>query len=93
MLLGSRFAGGKPTPELMRNFTCDRPLNCVAIRPSFLSGRWLSEYYPFASLSHSVGEKNCPFLSSHFDFFGKLRLTFQQAAAEEQLFVTFVRVY
>lgn len=20
----------------MRNFTCDRPLNCVAIRPSFL---------------------------------------------------------
>mmetsp|Transcript_51561 Transcript_51561/g.112311 ORF Transcript_51561/g.112311 Transcript_51561/m.112311 type:complete len:695 (+) Transcript_51561:35-2119(+) len=26
--------GGKPTPELMRNFTCDRPLNCVAIRPS-----------------------------------------------------------
>eukprot|EP00434_Breviolum_minutum_P022635 symbB.v1.2.019974.t1/scaffold1632.1/size108648/14 len=26
--------GGKPMPELMRNFTCDRPLNCVAIRPS-----------------------------------------------------------
>ncbi len=23
-------------PELMRNFTCDRPLNCVAIRPSLL---------------------------------------------------------
>lgn len=28
--------GGKPMPELMRNFTCDRPLNCVAIRPSLL---------------------------------------------------------
>lgn len=28
--------GGKPMPELMRNFTCDRPLNCVAIRPWLL---------------------------------------------------------
>ena len=27
-------AGEKPVPELMRNFTCDRPLNCVAVRPS-----------------------------------------------------------
>ncbi|CAJ1384167.1 unnamed protein product [Effrenium voratum] len=26
--------GGGPAPELMRSFTCDRPLNCVAVRPS-----------------------------------------------------------
>lgn len=81
-----RFAGGKPTPELMRNFTCDRPLNCVAIRPSFLSGRWLSaKYHRFASLSHSMG-KNMSLLSNNFDLFCKLRLTFQQAAAEEQVY-------
>eukprot|EP00931_Biecheleriopsis_adriatica_P057315 TRINITY_DN33992_c0_g1_i1.p1 TRINITY_DN33992_c0_g1~~TRINITY_DN33992_c0_g1_i1.p1 ORF type:complete len:703 (-),score=137.07 TRINITY_DN33992_c0_g1_i1:32-2107(-) len=26
--------GDAPTPQLMRNFTCDRALNCVAVRPS-----------------------------------------------------------
>ncbi|CAE7039156.1 sum1 [Symbiodinium natans] len=26
--------GENPMPELMRNFVCDRPLNCVAVRPS-----------------------------------------------------------
>ncbi|CAK9094101.1 unnamed protein product [Durusdinium trenchii] len=31
--------GDKPTPELMRNFTCDRPLNCVAVRPSLLCSK------------------------------------------------------
>lgn len=38
-LLCSFGTGDKPTPELMRNFTCDRPLNCVAVRPSLLCSK------------------------------------------------------
>ena len=74
----------------MRNFTCDRPLNCVAIRPSFLSGRWLSAKYH--RLSHSMG-KNMSLLSNNFDLFCKLRLTFQQAAAEEQVYWIWCNYY